>query len=99
MNRAEHMMTTAAEEAMEVGHRITKAMRFGVHEVQPGQDLTNAERVLEEFYDLFAMLLLMSTEGVMPLDGMIPDASRLMRKREKFERFLAISAEQGTLTA
>ncbi len=99
MNRAEHMMTTAAEEAMEVGHRITKAMRFGVDEFQPGQEMTNAERVLDEFHDLFAMLTLMSTEGVMPLDHLIPDRSRLMRKREKFERFLAISAEQGTLTA
>lgn len=99
MNRAEHMMTTAAEEAMEVGHRITKAMRFGTHEVQPGQELTNAQRVMDEFHDLLAMLLLLSTEGVMPLDGLIPHPSRLMRKREKFERFLAISAEQGTLTA
>ena len=99
MNRAEHMMATAAEEAMEVGHRIAKAMRFGVHEVQPGQTMTNAERVLDEFHDLFAMLLLLSTEGAMPLDGLIPDASRLRRKREKFEGFLAISAEQGTLTA
>lgn len=99
MNRAEHLMTIAAEEAMEVGHRITKAMRFGMTEVQPEQPFTNAERIVEEFHDLFAVLAMMLVEGAMPMgESLIPSADQLLAKREKVNSFFRLSAAQGTLS-
>lgn len=99
MNRREHLMTTTAEEAMEVGHRVTKAMRFGMSEVQPGQRLTNAERVVDEFHDLFVMMEMLREEGHIPLHlQFIPSTEKTIAKREKVNRLMAtISAEQGTL--
>lgn len=98
MNRAEHLFTTAAEEATEVGQRISKALRFGLSEVQPGQPLSNAERIVEEFHDLYSMIDWLQAEGHIPASISIrPDHDTMRRKREKVERFMAISREQGVL--
>lgn len=37
-----------AEESLEVAHRVIKALRFGLQEVQPGQSMNNMERISEE---------------------------------------------------
>jgi len=96
MNRAEYLMTVAAEEATEVGQRIAKALRFGLTEVQAGQALTNAERIIGEYRDLEAMLYWMAVEGLIPLDYEGNRDSRTA-KRAKVEKFMAISREQGVL--
>ena len=98
MTHDEHLMTTAAEEAMEVGHRVTKALRFGLTEVQAGQDLTNGERIIEEFHDLFAMVDWLVEDGLLPDVPLVPDSRVMGAKRAKVEKFLGISLAQGTLT-
>lgn len=40
------------EECAEVTQRATKALRFGLAEMQPGQGKTNAERLANELGDL-----------------------------------------------
>jgi hypothetical protein len=99
VNRAEHLMTTAAEEACEVGQRITKALRFGMSEIQPGQPLTNAERIVAEFHDLFVMMEWLIAEGRLPADTrLVPDVKTSQAKRAKVEKFMAIGREQGVLS-
>ncbi|MDE4297051.1 hypothetical protein PXK56_17840 [Phaeobacter gallaeciensis] len=44
------------EECAEVIQRVTKMKRFGVKEIQPGQDFTNAERLSHELGDLSAVV-------------------------------------------
>jgi hypothetical protein len=39
MTRDEHLMTIAMEECAEVAQRVSKAVRFGMEEIQPGQPL------------------------------------------------------------
>lgn len=96
MTENEHIMTTAAEEAVEVAQRITKALRFGVDEVQPGQQLSNGERILQEFHDLWSMLKWMAERGLMP-GALEPSREIADAKRAKVRKFMAISREQGTL--
>ena len=55
MNTIEHLLTCLAEECDEVGQRVMKALRFGLDEIQPGQDFTNAERIVLELHDLASM--------------------------------------------
>jgi hypothetical protein len=50
------LLTILIEECAEVAQRATKMLRFGVNEVQPGQELTNRARLSDEAGDLFAML-------------------------------------------
>jgi hypothetical protein len=94
MTRKEHLLTIAAEEACELGQRITKALRFSLEEIQPGQELTNAERIMEEYHDLFAMFQMLHREGF--IDGTI-NGDRCMKKISQVEKYLEYSKHLGTL--
>ena len=92
MTRDEHLMVIAMEECHEVAQRLSKALRFGMEEVQPGQHMTNRERVTVEVADLRAMF------DMLGIDDDSPFVHRLaLEKRAKVEHFLNYSAECGTL--
>ena len=96
MNRQEHLLTIIAEECAEVAQRASKASRFGLDEIQPGQEYDNRERILYEFIDLCGALELLN-EGCI-IEGMIADQRpRINAKKAKIEKFLAYSQECGTL--
>ena len=88
------LMVIAMEECAEVAQRISKAIRFGLDEVQLGQGLTNLDRVAEEFGDLNgALALLLKT--VQPgaaarFKSVAEQASNA--KREKIARFMQAEA-------
>lgn len=96
MTRTEHLLTILAEECAEVAQRVSKAIRFGLTEVQPGQPLTNAKRIEHEMLDLLAAWNMLAREGAFP-DACGPNeaAVRMEAKAEKVERFLAFSAGRG----
>lgn len=91
MTRNEHLMTIAIEGCNEIAQRISKALRFGVYEIQPGQPLTNVERISEEIADL---------RGVLDMLGIDDDSpwvhTRAEARQRKVEEFLRYSAECGT---
>lgn len=94
MTREEHLLTIAAEECVEVAQRLTKALRFGLEEVQPGQTQTNRERIYHEYWQLRASL------GMAGIDAWHngDDSKAVEREKvEKVEHFLNYSAECGTL--
>jgi hypothetical protein len=92
MNRTEHLLWVLAEECAEVAQRASKAARFGLDEVQPGQALTNEERLWQEMCDLCAVgEMLISLRGQGGLNRGDVDA-----KKAKVEKFLLYSAECGT---
>jgi hypothetical protein len=84
----EHLLTIAAEEAVEVAQRLSKALRAGGGSA--GQPLTNRERIRQEYSELAAVLEMVGIGA--PL-GTAMDAKRI-----KVEQFLRYSAECGTLT-
>ncbi len=95
MNEQEHLLTCLAEECTEVGQRVAKALRFSLDEVQPGQPLTNAERIVEEFHDLFAVATILEARGV--IGHIIPTDEQIGAKRRKIERFMAHARLSGAL--
>lgn len=95
MNRQEHLLTILAEECAEVAQRASKALRFGLGEVQPGQSLTNAERIVGELADLFSVVSMLVDEEHINLCG---SAAAEQAKRAKVEKFLQLSEQLGTLT-
>lgn len=94
MTRKEHLLTILAEECAEVAQRASKALRFGLDEIQSGHTQTNAERIVAEFDDLTAVALMLNQEGFIP--NSIP--RRIANKVEKVESFLEYSRKVGTLT-
>lgn len=95
MNRLEHLLTILAEEAAEVAQRADKALRFGMTEIQPGQELTNLQRLHGELNDLAAAVEMVASDVWLPLTSL--DRTAIERKKVKVERFLAYSRELGTL--
>lgn len=99
MNRTEHLLTIIAEECAEVAQRASKALRFGLSEVEPGQSKTNATRMLEEFNELEAVIDMIRWGPGFSHENNDRDREleRKLNKKKKVERFLAYSVRCGTL--
>lgn len=96
MTRTDHLLWILAEECAEVAQRASKAARFGLQEIQPGQEFTNAQRILHEYADLLTAVQMLEIEGalyVSPEDINL----RMEAKQAKVEKFLKYSKECGTL--
>ena len=85
MNKNEYLLTCLAEECAEVAQRVSKALRFGVTEVQQGQPLNNAERIMGEINDLIAVVEILQTEKVI-VTG--PDRAAINAKKSKLGDWL-----------
>lgn len=94
MNREQHLLIKLAEECTEVSHRVSKALRFGLSEVQPGQGQDNCERLWAEVHDLIAIVELLGDEGILPKQLNIP---RVDRHKAQVAEFLEYSEKCGTL--
>jgi len=79
------LLTVLSEECCEVGQRVCKALRFGVAEVQPGQPMSNAQRIADELGDLLGVMDALMERGV--LSDTDIELARAV-KRVKLARFL-----------
>ena len=95
MNRQEHLLLILEEECIETAQRVSKALRFSLEEVQPGQELSNADRLIYEFNDIVAMMEMLHDEGLIKD---FHDPLAIIKKKSKVEKFLKLSKEHGTLT-
>ena len=98
MNRREHLLTCLGEECVEVAQRCSKALRFGLDEIQPGQDQTNARRIYGEYIDLLAVMRMLVEDGAIAEKQSLEIEMMMEDKRVKVEKFLRYSAHMGTLT-
>ena len=96
MTRQEHLLTILIEECNETAQRATKALRFGLEETQPEQDLTNAERIVYEFNDIVAVMELLHAEGNL---SKVFDAVASGIKKTKIEKYFSYSAHCGTINS
>lgn len=95
MNRKEYLLECLSEECDEVSQRISKALRFSLEEIQPGQPLNNAERIVEELHDLFSVVSILNEEAIISFD--LPSEEIVEAKKAKIEKFMEISRKQGVL--
>jgi hypothetical protein len=80
----DYLLTCIAEECAEVAQRATKAIRFTLDEKEPGQELTNKERLVQEFNDLYAIMEMLNEMGV--IDEFI-NLEAIEKKKLKVEKF------------
>ncbi len=91
----EHILTTFAEECNECAQRISKALRFGLDEVQSGKMTSNTERIISEYADVVAMYELCVERGIFP-DVTESGLGVLKKmKKKKFLEYLDYSKKQG----
>lgn len=96
MDREQYLLTIASEECNEVGQRCSKAIRFGLKEVQQGHDLNNAERIVHEFNDLVAVIQVLAEEGY--IDKEFINNQLIEKKKENIEKWYMYAKSQGTIT-
>jgi hypothetical protein len=87
MTKEQLYLLVVAEECNEVAQRCSKAMRFGMDEVQPGQHLNNRERILIELNDLVGAIETLFDTDI----NNILDQKSIMDKSEKIEEYLKYS--------
>ena len=95
MNRQEHLLCILAEECNEVAQRVSKALRFGLNEVQEGQNATNSQRLILELGDLLGTLELLSEEEVLCCTDV--EENYIELRKEKIRKYLDYSKQIGTL--
>ena len=90
------LLTLIAEECNEVAQRASKAIRFGLNEVQEYQNLNNAQRLIYEFNDLVATMKILEEGGYFNESIFNEDLQSI--KKQKIRKYLEYSKECGTLT-
>lgn len=98
LTKEQYLQICAMEEAAEVTQRLSKALRFGLDEVQPGQSLDNRQRLEGEIIDLVAVL--MKLEEVDAINLQRPEQEEALHdKLDKIAKYMAYSRDQGLLEA
>jgi hypothetical protein len=88
LTKTEYLLTLVGEECAEIAQRASKAIRFGLHETQPGQAYDNARRLMMEVIDLKETLeeLIYVSEIDFPTDVEILAAARRVKMMQYLER-------------
>ena len=94
MTEEEHLLTILAEECAEVAHRVSKALRFSLDEVEPGQKMSNAQRIRYELDDLIAIELMLVERGIIPHVG---PSQHMELKQARVRDYLKHSRDVGAL--
>lgn len=100
MTKNEHILNHISEECAEVAQRCSKALRFGLLEVQPGQFLNNAQRLRGELLDLFACVQMAEDAGMfeeITLNMGHPDDAIIEQKLDKIKKYMERSVSCGTV--
>ncbi|MDT8992799.1 hypothetical protein RQP54_18140 [Curvibacter sp. APW13] len=98
MNRAEYLLVQAGSECNEIAHRASKALHFGLREVQPGQEASNAQRLVAEYIDLLAVMEMLEEDGLVHIPTGTELREQIAAKKAKVEKFIRFAAEQcGTV--
>ena len=82
------VLTILMEECAEVIQRASKAIRFGLSEVQPDQPYTNSERLAFEIGDVVTMIELCQEAEMVSV--YIPIRRKTV-KREKLKKYMQFS--------
>ena len=96
MNRKEYLLVQAASECCEVAHRLTKALHFGLHEIQVRCTDTNAERVVDEFVQLLAVMEMLENEGHIRMPSEEEYKRLAEQKRDRVENYILHAQYLGT---
>lgn len=92
MTRLQLLLAKLSEEGSEIAQIALKTQQFGLHEVCPGQPLSNAARAHQEIDDLMAAVEMLNEEFGF---GYAPDRERIEAKKAKVNKFAAYSAQLG----
>lgn len=97
MNVGEHLLVTLGEEGCEVAKEASKALRFGLGDIDPTQPdgPNNREKLTKELNDLLGVCQLLVNIGVLKPNWQSEEAQ--FQKMVKVEKFMKYAEQNGTL--
>jgi len=88
VNSEQHLLVILGEECAETAHRVSKAIRFGMDDIDPNQHET-AKRILErEYAEIIAVAEML---------GLKARDEDKAAKKERVKKYMDYSREVGTL--
>ena len=90
----EYLLVQLISECCEVAHRATKALHFGLNDIQKGQNLTNNERLTQELTDLHATIELCHANNLLTNQ---PTRTDLIKKKERIQKYMTYARSIGEL--
>lgn len=94
MNREQYLLLKLIEELGEAAKNAAKAMQFGGEDKEPGQSLTNFDRLRMELDDVHASVEMLAAESSSPF-YYSPSGANIKHKIAKVEYYYSISYELG----
>jgi len=92
MNVQEHLLVCLAEECGEVTQAVTKILRFGLMDMKPGTNCTNARKLYDELCDIETLCKMLKEAQV--IGGMpVPTTA----KENKVLDHIVIARKLGTI--
>lgn len=95
MNKEQMLLLKVAEECNEIAQVCSKAIRFGLYNNRPGEDLTNISRIIEEFKDLKAAIFRLECETEENINTI--NTTELQDRVLKIDKYLQVSRDLGIL--
>lgn len=98
INEREYLLICLAEECAEIQHRATKALRFGLYEIEPGQELNNYTRLRDEMLDFLGVMEMF--QNALEAGPIINQETikKCTDKQDKVRKFMAYSRTLGLLS-
>lgn len=94
MNREQYLLLKLIEELGEAAKNAAKAMQFGGEDKEPGQGLTNFDRLYLELDDVRAAIAMLVLEPSSTFEYW-PNAANINNKITKVEHYYGVSQELG----
>lgn len=94
MNRVQYLLQCLNEELLEVGHEVSKSIRFGLHDQYKNRK-PNIDLIKGEWNDVFGVLALLAEEGVVIHDI---DPKAVQAKKRKVEKYYLYAANCGCIS-
>jgi len=97
MTENEHILTTLGEEGVEISKEVSKALRFGLDDIDPRdpQGPSNKGKIIDEINDLLGVVDLLVERGILPTWWF--SKHQQSAKREKVLKFIEIARSKGTI--
>lgn len=97
MTRNENLLVTLMEECAEVQQSVSKALRFGLDNLSPVEQMRNKDLIMHEFYQLVAVVDILVGDETLPQY----DSSKVLRikasKQEKVLNYQKVSKDAGLI--
>lgn len=89
MSETEHLLLKLMEECCEVSQRASKAIQFGLTEMQSGELRDNRERITAEFIDLLAVWEMLEAAGAVTMPPSDEFRRAISDKQAKVRKYRA----------